>query len=357
MTHISGTDLTAFDIPADTLTALTELNGDYRLTVAGPDGKLQLGPRYRDVSHAQSDYILWLVRLGRESYALRVAGCFRLGSVRRRCRRGHFAVAYHLRCYDPLCHFCARSTCRLWPWLAKRNIEGVLARAHTGIELALPRLVGESLGAAHDRIQSLASILLSSVSDSVSHTVLDPNVTDIKLRILVADHADRKDLIRRWRQIAGWDAWLRVRYARPGAEVKELFRWCFSALEPAATMSGRTRAELRVALDGRRLVRTTGTLYHVLPKEQIKAQCEAHDHADPSQCPLCQDLLENVPQAERRIDEKVAIIASYEHVWWSSGNNPVSERVICNAAITAKFEDWPLKDRPVGNAIPRWGPN
>jgi hypothetical protein len=299
---------------------------NYFVTETDPEtGAQRLTERYRKrLSRETGEYVLELDRLGLEREAGSVANCYTLGKVFKRCRKRHFAKAFPIRCHDFGCSNCGRGYNRVRTWGGSRDLDRIFSEPQTALELTMPRQ--GTMRESRDRMMRFGDKLLKKVGcDSVAHDVLDPNSKSATLRIMLKGLAPcwrHKWVKRQWKSIAGRSASCSLRRIEPGEPVKEAFSgWLFAGVEPILSLSGRIRAEIRLAFVGRHVVRTKGDFYSPLPKEELKARKEAHRARQSSEeCPRCRDgkPLETIP-VEQRVSAPVEqIIASDRVVVWTS---------------------------------------
>jgi hypothetical protein len=341
---------------------------DYSVTENDPQtGSIRLTERYRKrLSQDTGAYVVALTRRGLEREAVSTANCHGWGTVYKRCPSGHLAVAYHNRCHDPGCRTCAKGHYRLASWLSSRDITRIISEPQAALELTMPRQ--GAMQEDRERMMRLSAKLLNRLGcDAISHDVINPNSGIVTLRVMLKGLAPswRYTVIaREWKSIGGASACCSLRHIAAGEPVKHAFAtWLFSGLEPMSLLPGDLRAEVRLALRRCRFVRTMGSFYSPLAKEDLEAYKKAHRaHQDSEECPKCHDgtLLETIPVERRVMVQAEQIEESYPIVIWRP-ELPCPFEIRRSARLIDKGR-WFLMDKsqPITDSVvrlSRYGPN
>ena len=311
--------------------AINNTPADYSAVHFDDEGKPYITEPYRNLSTSSQRYILALARLGEMDLAQRVAMCCRTGHVSKKCKHGHYAMAHRHHCGDCMCATDSVGSYRFTKWRIKRN-PAIMQLPHEGLEVKF-RTHKPSLTTHLKKIQALhtaAATLMRRLSpDSVRVSAFAVRIEDCAVRVVFPGNGQHSYMaIKRILDELGFDNLYAI--IKRGT-TEELFHWAFNGFRDLAIMDADAKAALRIQIIGHHTICTTGTLYHLLPREQW-----AKADSAPCVCPVCKDHdLDVVPVEERHVQRTEDITDAYDHVDWS--REPLSPFVVRKGDITNNF--------------------
>lgn len=319
-----------FEGPGEDAYALTDDHG-------------HLASRWRNrLRPSDQEYAQTLIDNGYTSWASKAASCHTWGSVDRKCPEGHWAHANQISCQDRFSLCCGRPGALLGRWLYRRDLHRIASRPHVALTLEFPvpkdihddaRRQGRLSESHISTLQALATdhtrrLFARSGCETLLGDVIDVRDTEtfrIRVAAVASTLCERTRLSRRWSKIAGDGA--RVTFAKHagGRSVVEILNWVFAATESVLALSGVERANLRIALEHCRLIRTTGRHYRTMSASEL-AEWRANLPEHMANCPTCGAMIQRIErecQTRQPVDD---IDREYMHVDWSSTFDPFASR-------------------------------
>lgn len=282
---------------------------------------------YSRIAHDRAEQCREYERQGQFKRASYLANCRRFGTRTGKCKCGRFVEAACMRCHDWTCPDCGQRRYRLLQWAATHDIDRIINEAQTAIELVLPKPrphLDSEIAFQHwhcYQAELLAKKLFRQLGGStLRSSVVDPNSSDTRVRVLFHGACPPLPLLTAaWKKIAGAGAWLRLRL---DLDATQALGWTFAATEAVLMLTGSTRAKVRQEFEHFHLIRTSGTHYRAMTKNEIAERHAAH-LANEALCPVCKDgtIIDRIPWKDRVSEPIEDIEACGAIVRWA-GSGP-----------------------------------
>ena len=290
-------------------------------------GQIQLSDSLAHLHPDTKLYLLTELQSGRITQARRVALCYTYGRVYLECIKKDYAKAHPILCHDEGCRLCGRAISRLAKWLRNRDSHELYSDAtQFGIELSLPWSGTKRAGLAYllHSAKRLAKALAHSSPSAVStlsHAVLDPSTSEVRVRMCVQGcHPSFYPIRAAWAKIEPTGRITTERKLDP----EKLLQWTFEGAQSLLMLPGDLRSSILLPIRGLRYIRTSGHFYRPVSKailDKIRAERKSEDHA--AGCPCCHSEL--VAKQDHLGDTIQNIQERYSVVDW--GRSDIAERL------------------------------